>query len=182
MTPPACGAPRRLQRVTIEVVCLAWEDAAMSTKNEVRRRHARHRSYESRRYPRTPARAWSVAVETVQSDLARVPGDLATPRRDERAQVGARLDRLAHRGVAGEDVDGQPVGDVLVRRLLPREAIPVQRDDVLQQRERGEVGQVAFGVGDVDLEAAAHLALPLVERGLEVVLAQHEAGQATARE
>ena len=76
-----------------------------------------------------------------------------------RARAGRRRIRSRRaRRDRREDVDRQPVGDVLVGRLLPREAVAVQRDDVLQQRERGQVRQVAVGIGDVELEAATHLA------------------------
>src|SRR5262249_8282636 len=78
----------------------------------------------------------STSIQAVRDGLALEGAELAPPRGREGAQVGAGLDRLTHPGVAGEDVDGKPVGDVLVRRLLPGEAVPMQRDDVLQQGER----------------------------------------------
>src|SRR5215831_12357190 len=65
------------------------------------------------------AMARSIAVEAVRRGFAIEGAELPSPRRGERAQIGARLDRVTHGGITGQHVDRESVGDVLVRRLLP---------------------------------------------------------------
>src|SRR5437773_1103948 len=102
---------------------------------------------------------------------------LPPPRARERPPVGAALHRLAHGGVTEQHVDRQPVGHVLVGRLLPGEVLPVLGDEVLQERHGRQVGKEGGPVGHVDLEAEAEPLGPLVERRLEGVVAQHEPRQ-----
>src|SRR6185436_15777073 len=109
------------------------------------------------------------AVKAVGKRLAAEGVDLGAPRARDRREREARFERAADVRVADQDVDRQPVGDVLVRRLLPREPVAVLRDDVLQERQRRDIRPVCARVRDVYLEAVAGLPGELVEGRLEGV-------------
>src|SRR5262249_47938970 len=79
--------------------------------------------------------ACSFRVEPMRPYLAPVVAEILRPRPLEGAEIGPAFDRGAHLGIAGQHVERQPVGDVLVRRLLPRELPRVGRGDLLEESE-----------------------------------------------
>ena len=81
------------------------------------------------------------------------------------------------RAVAEQDVNGQLLEFVFVGRLFPGEILRVLVEDVLQELHRHIETAELVAVEHVNLRAAANLARSLVERGLEVVLAEVHAGQ-----
>ena len=84
---------------------------------------------------------------------------------------------LAECAVAEQNVDGQLFELIFVRRLLPGKIVRVLVEDVLQKLHRHVETAELVAVEHVDLRTATNLASALVERGLEIVLAEVHTGE-----
>src|SRR5262245_62075475 len=107
---------------------------------------------------------------------------LVFPLRHPVVDVLAALDHLAIARAAGEQVDGQAVGDELVLLAAPVEFFRVHAARDLHAPQAGAVRLELPAIGDVELDAAADLAGVLLERRLKIMRTEPHAGEIEAIE
>src|SRR2546426_433995 len=113
-------------------------------------------------------------IKPESAGLALGGRDLLPPPALDLPQVAPRFERLAQGRVAGGNVGRRGVGDVLVPRPLPFQAVAMLGGDVLQHGQRRRGRPERLHLGHIDLEALADLSRPFVEGRLQGVVPQDQ--------